>query len=160
MHGYWIVHATHNRSSCFQLAVGCVLFYCHITYTRFLFLFNSVTSPNGRDTTTHVWSQSHIDEDMADSVLNSSSGGTGSGNGRYSLRGTSASGNRSQGKRRRPNVPTSPAAAKGYHLPAPEDAVVTSLMELSGSADASPAKQSSTHRGNGRTPLKAGKVRT
>jgi hypothetical protein len=128
---------------------------------RVLFLFHSgVTSPNGRDTTTHVWSQSHADEDMADSMLNSGSAGTGSGNGRYSLRGTSASGNRSQGKRRRPNVPTSPAAAKGYHLPAPEDAVVTSLMELSGSADASPAKQSSTHRGNGRTPLKAGKVRT
>jgi hypothetical protein len=125
---------------------------------RSLFLFHSVTSPSGRDTTTHVWSQSHVDEDTADSILNSSSGGT--GNGRYSLRGTSASGNRSQGKRRRPNVPTSPAAAKGYHLPAPEDAVVTSLMELSGSADASPVKQSSAQRGNGRTPLKAGKVRT
>jgi hypothetical protein len=125
---------------------------------RSLFLFHSVTSPSGRDTTTHVWSQSHVDEDTADSILNSSSGGT--GNGRYSLRGTSASGTGWRGLGGGHHVPPTPAAARGNPRRAPDAGGVTSLMELSGSADASPVKQSSAQRGNGRTPLKAGKVRT
>lgn len=124
-------------------------------------VIRSLTSPaDGHDTTTHEWSQSH-----SHSQSHSAS--------------TSAT--RSHSKRRRPNggssssnghhhqqqqVPCSPAAAKGYHLPPREDAVVTSLMELSGSPSASPVKQAahygtrgstSSSTGSGRTPLKTGR---